>query len=165
MILYDVRTETFQNYSELPCFDDFPTISTADCIIRRRNGEYVFGTYDNGLWLCNLDLKTASMINSTTRAVMSDDCIHALAEDEDGNIWIGTDNGCVVMDTLNRVATLSVSDEKLRNSKILDISHDPSRKSTVWMATDGNGVIRMEVFDDMVHARSLVKDVAVYVSS
>ena len=154
MILYDVRTETFQNYSELPCFDDFPTISTADCIIRRRNGEYVFGTYDNGLWLCNPDLKTASMINSTTRAVMSDDCIHALAEDEDGNIWIGTDNGCVVMDTLNRVATLSVSDEELRNSKILDISHDPSRKSTVWMATDGNGVIRMEMFDDMVHARS-----------
>lgn len=154
MILYDVRTETFQNYSELPCFDDFPTISTTDCIIRRSNGEYVFGTYNNGLWLCSPDLKSATLINSTTRAVMSDDCIHSLAEDADRNIWIGTDGGFFVMDTLNRVTSPSVSDDELSSSKILDISPDPSRDNTLWMATDGNGVIRLEVSGDEAHIRS-----------
>jgi ligand-binding sensor domain-containing protein/AraC-like DNA-binding protein len=174
MIMYDLRTTMFSNYSDMPCFAGFPTISTVDCIHRRRStGEYCFGTYENGLWLYSAEKDLATVINSTTRSNMSDDCIQVLEEDSSENIWIGTIRGFYVMDTLNVIHSLSGSDKVFANCKISDISADSSRANTVWMATDCHGVLRAMYTDEEIKVkpyaaegkRNVTQFVSVYADS
>ena len=174
MIMYDLRTTMFSNYSDMPCFAGFPTISTVDCIHRRKStGEYCFGTYENGLWLYDAEKDFATVINSTTRSNMSDDCIQVLEEDSSENIWIGTIRGFYVMDTLNVIHSIGGSDKVFANCKISDISADSSRANTVWMATDCHGILKAMYTDKGIKVkpyaaegkRNVTQFVSVYADS
>ena len=174
MIMYDLRTTMFSNYSDMPCFAGFPTISTVDCIHRRKStGEYCFGTYENGLWLYDAEKDFATVINSTTRSNMSDDCIQVLEEDSSENIWIGTIRGFYVMDTLNVIHSIVGSDKVFANCKISDISADSSRANTVWMATGYHGILKAMYTDKGIKVkpyaaegkRNVTQFVSVYADS
>ena len=157
MIMYDLRTTIFANYSDMPYFAGFPTISTVDCIHRRKTtGEYCFGTYENGLWLYDAEKDFATVINSTTRSTMTDDCIQALEEDDSGNVWIGTIRGFYVMDTLNVIHSVSGSDKVFANCKVSDISADSTRTNTVWIATDCHGVLKAKYTDKAIKVKSYI---------
>lgn len=158
MILYDVRYESFNNYSEMKSFDGLPSISTTDCIIRRKNGEYCFGTYNNGLWILDSEMDTLTVINNTTCVNMIDDCIHTLAEDSNGNIWIGTDKGFCVMDTMNVVHSVMPQDRMSVPIKILDISPDQSRDNILWMASEYNSVLKVEFIGGRTKIKSYEVD-------
>ena len=113
----------------------------------RNDGLVVFDENDNTL----IERKLSSSSNNGN---LNDNNVHCIEEDNDGNIWVGTDNGINVFYFPNDILTNNnVSSDQilveadgyveplLNNTKILDIEIDGGNRK--WIATEGKGVFLM----------------------
>jgi ligand-binding sensor domain-containing protein len=94
-----------------------------------REGSLWFGLYGGGL----VQLKDGRQTVFTTRNGLSNNYIHSMAEDRDGNLWIGTAGG------LNRLAdgrfsTYTVKDG-LPHNNVARMVED--REGNLWVTVDG----------------------------
>lgn len=128
-------------YQSHPAFAGLPYISTVNDIIRRkRTGEYCFATWDDGVWL--FDGRRVRVINRENYPVLSDVCIYSLFEDSGGNLWIGTRAGLFMLDTSERLYSLSEllaeNVDECAGSSVFSIAED--REGNVWVATAASGI-------------------------
>lgn len=145
-IKYRASDGRFSGYQELPEFDGFLYTNNFDAMLRRRGTtELCLGSYDKGLWVYDSATGSAGVINSSTSPEMTDDCIKALAEDGDGNVWIGTREGVFIMNPDKSVRALT---GKVRGGEVPDLQKKISSISVnpvsgdVWIATSHDGIIR-----------------------
>lgn len=152
MICYDKKTGNFRNYADMPAFTGFLNTSTVDDIVSGSDSSKIyFASYNGGLWIYDKTKGTAQVISSTTAKNMEEDCIHSLAMDHEGDVWIGTRNGVFIMEQPDSVVTLSEllgSESQNPNYKVLDMSVD--KNGDVWMATNYDGVIRVSLQDGKI---------------
>ena len=113
----------------------------------RNDGLVVFEENDNTL----IERKISSSSNSGN---LNDNNVQCIQEDNNGNIWVGTDNGINVFYFPNDILTNNnvESDQilveadgyvepLLNNTKILDIKVDGGNRK--WISTEGKGVFLM----------------------
>lgn len=143
MMLYDSETKSAMNYLEHPDFTNLPYTSTVDAIVRRKKtGEICFGTYNGGIWLYNENTHKVKIVNHFIGPTFND-CIHTMLDDSNGNIWIGTRHGVFILDTDDKVHSLSewipgINSDFL-DSRVFDIKED--NEGNIWIATNYEGIV------------------------
>lgn len=146
MIKYNLETQNCVNYVDIPEFKSLSYTSTVDAIIKRKNGEICFGTWNAGLWFYNETDRKITLLNQYVNRKFKDDCIHVLREDSEGNLWIGTRKGVYILDAQGQFYTLSEwlhFDTDLVSSNIFDIKED--QEKNIWIATNYEGVSRINL--------------------
>lgn len=142
-VLYDSRTGNFTNYIDIPIFKGYFGTSTVEEIIYARDSTLTcFASYNRGLWIFDRECNSIKVINSTTCPDMNEDCLYAICEDLDSNIWIGTKKGVFMLDGNWNLLTLSDymgSGESNPQFKATDITCDGS--GNIWIATSYDGII------------------------
>ena len=89
-IKYNRAQDSFVNYQEIPSFKGLLYTSVVEDIMRREDsGEICFASYDRGLWLYDPAGNTTKVFNSANSS-LSTDCIRALEQDKEGNVFLGT---------------------------------------------------------------------------
>jgi len=93
------------------------------------------GTWGTGLFLFNPSTKNTEQYN-TANSNIANDYIHKIYEDQDGNIWIGTQDGISFynnetkkFENIEKLKALSV----FKNNRIFDIQQD--QKGDLWIAS------------------------------
>lgn len=110
--------------------------------VDNKNNAWIYGPL--GLWVYNLknrkwDDKRASLVVDKE----ANDMVHAIAMDDENNIWIGNDQGGI---TIYNTLTSAVShlksspndDRSLRNNNITSFYYDD--KGTMWVGTYKKGI-------------------------
>ncbi|MGM9768264.1 MAG: two-component regulator propeller domain-containing protein [Candidatus Cryptobacteroides sp.] len=157
LVKYDRSNDNVLNCRNLECFKDCREVTfVQDIMPSLDNGELCLATFDNGLWLFNPQMNTASVLNSTTRAGLLSDCIIAMEEDAVGNVFLGTDRGVFVMDTTGFVCSLSSFvgfDTPDSNLQIVELSIDA--EGNLWFATGSEGIgrVRLDGRDSKLYHR------------
>lgn len=147
MIKFNETTNTFTHYSEDPTLKNLPYTSVVSSIIKRRTtGEMCFGTWNNGVWFYNEQTNKVHTLNKDIENKFHDDCISALMEDSEGNLWIGSRGGIYILDSNNRFFTLSEwlnQDVEFLSSRIFDLKEDGLKN--IWLATNYHGIIKINL--------------------
>ncbi len=145
-IKYSVSDGLFSGYNELSEFEGFLYTNNFDSILRRHGKpEIYFGSYDKGVWIYDTKTGLTEILNSTTASAITNDCIRALSEDTEGNVWIGTREGIFIITPDKTAIELS---GKIRNGDISDLKKSISSISVspisgdIWIATAHDGIIR-----------------------
>jgi signal transduction histidine kinase/ligand-binding sensor domain-containing protein/DNA-binding response OmpR family regulator/HPt (histidine-containing phosphotransfer) domain-containing protein len=100
-----------------------------DAICEAKDGSLWFGLFGGGL----VRLRDGEQTAFTTKNGLSSDLIHSLAEDRDGNLWIGTMKGLNRLSG-GRIATYYARDG-LSDDTVLAIAED--REGNLWVGTVG----------------------------
>jgi len=96
--------------------------------------EIWFGSYDNGISI--FDGNNWSQLNSQNSSLPSD-IVKAIAKDNSGLIWIGTENGLVSYDGIN-MEIFNSSNSILNSNDIMALTIDLS--GDLWIGTWGGGI-------------------------
>lgn len=108
-----------------------------DVVLVAKNGDVWIGAWDRGLYKAKFDAKKNCLVNIFHLTQLPDEHIRSLAEDEQGNIWVGTRfNGVLRLTetSKNQFNILSFNQQKgLTSNWIRDIAFDD--KGNVWLAT------------------------------
>lgn len=144
LVLYDEATGETTYYQQHPAFKHLPYISTVnDIIYSERTGEYIFATWDDGVWL--YDGKRVRVINEKNYPALTDICIYSLKEDSKGNLWIGARSGLFMLDTDNKLHSLNElspnSTRAFPQTSIFKIVED--HEGNIWVATVSSGIWRI----------------------
>lgn len=108
-------------------------------LIETRNGVLAAGTPNDGLYLVFPGQAERPLHFDTTSGFPSDWVI-SLCEDREGNIWVGTGGG-VVMLRQSIIQTLSPPDH-WQNRSVLSVC--PGRDGALWVGTEGAGLYRFK---------------------
>lgn len=144
LVLYNEATGETTYYQQHPAFKHLPYISTVnDIIYSERTGEYIFATWDDGVWL--YDGKRVRVINEKNYPALTDICIYSLKEDSKGNLWIGARSGLFMLDTDNKLHSLNElspnSTRAFPQTSIFKIVED--HEGNIWVATVSSGIWRI----------------------
>ena len=111
----------------------------------------------------NGEILEKKISTSSSMGGLNDNTVNCMQEDNDGNIWIGTNNGINVFYFPDNVLTSSLIESEqilievdgyveplLNNTSVLDIKIDSGNRK--WLATEGKGVFLMsEDGNDQIH--------------
>lgn len=88
---YDYKTDSFTSYT----FDaDSPggiPVESIGCVTESSDGTLWFGTHSGGL--SKLNEKTGSFETFTSKDGLPNDVVYGILEDDEGNLWLSTNNG------------------------------------------------------------------------
>ncbi|HEV2454036.1 MAG TPA: two-component regulator propeller domain-containing protein, partial [Verrucomicrobiae bacterium] len=110
-------------------------------LIETRNGILAAGTADHGLYLIFPGRPEAPLHFDRTTSGFPSDWVISLCEDREGNLWVGTGGGGVVMLRQSIIQTVAPADQ-WQNRSVLSVC--PGRNGTVWAGTEGAGLYRFE---------------------
>lgn len=143
LINYNARTGEIVDYHEHPDLKELPYTSTVNAILRRKKtGELCFGTQNAGIWLYDESRHQVRQLNRYITAQFFDDCVIALCEDQQGNLWIGTREGVYVESadgTFHTIAGWTGHATPFDRIQVFDICCDP--QGNVWIASNGQGIL------------------------
>lgn len=147
IVKYNLQNRTEVNYVDVPELNHLPYPSTVNSIVKRRNrNEICFGTWCAGVFFYDEDKHKVSMLNQSVNEKLGDNCIYALLEDSDNNLWIGTRNGLYILDAANVLYTLTEwlhCAEVPLLSSVYDIKEDGMHN--LWLALGEEGVMRINL--------------------
>lgn len=109
-------------------------------LIETRNGVLAAGTSDEGLYLVFPGRAEAPLHFDTTSGFPSDWVI-SLCEDREGNLWVGTGGGGLVMLRQSIIRTVSPPDH-WQNRSVLSVCQ--GRSGALWVGTEGAGLYRFK---------------------
>jgi len=110
------------------------------CMLQDSKGYLWFGTYDKGLY--RYDKKERALVcfsHDPTAGSLSNNTIHCLFEDREGNIWVGTKSGLNRFDPRTNRYTVFSSHNGLPDDHIMGILED--NKGFLWISTN-NGLCK-----------------------
>ncbi len=144
MARLDLGDGSSRNYQDIGDFEGLQYTNNFDAMLPLRSGEEIaFGSYDKGLWLYTPSTGEVRVVSSTTCPELGNDCITALAEDREGNVWIGTREGVYVMDgASSRVKSLGALSGGLPGLERKISALTVSPEGEVWVATAYDGLFR-----------------------
>jgi signal transduction histidine kinase/ligand-binding sensor domain-containing protein len=116
------------------------TVPTMSSLVEMRAGGLAAGTVTNGVYFMLPD-RTLMCINRTNG--LPSDRVRCLCEDREANLWIGTENGLVMLRAGN--TTPVYPPDRWQDQSILSVSKAPD--DTLWIATEGAGLYRMKQAD------------------
>ncbi len=102
------------------------------------------GTWQNGLYKLNNDGSTENYTatNPLSRYKISADFVRAIAEDNNGNIWVGTKNGLdklsIESGIVKHYSADESNDRQLSNESVWALTKD--KQGTIWVGTYFGGV-------------------------
>lgn len=105
-------------------------------IFQDREGNLWFGSYRDGL----SRMQNGKFLLYGELEGLTDEATHCVAEDAQGRLWIGGDNGLSVIEK-NAVKTFTVQSGDLPNNTVRDVC--PAPDGNVWIAT-GWGLARFD---------------------
>ena len=146
LIRYNTRSGRIVSYREHPDLCVLPYTSTVNAIIRRNaTSELCFATWSSGVWCYDEKRHRVRQINRNTLPLFADDCVLALREDPDGNLWIGSRSGIYIESASGQLSTLDIwlgRKTPFASTRIFDICC--TGDGVVWIATNGDGIIRVD---------------------
>ena len=113
------------------------SVPTMSSLVEMRTGELAAGTVTNGVYFMLPD-RTLLCINHTNG--LPSDRIRCLCEDREGSLWIGTENGLVMLRAGK--ATTVYPPDRWQDQSILSVSK--TADDALWIATEGAGLYRMK---------------------
>lgn len=152
LVMYDTNTKQYKHYKDIPGFSNLNIVSSVnDIIYYSYKKEFVFATWDDGLWF--FDGKNVKTINHSNCPILNDVCIFSICEDKEGNLWIGTRSGLFIMDINGDIFSINdiIPEEKraIPQSSIFSIKCDDN--GNIWVATPTDGVWRIHKKNDRYH--------------
>ena len=143
LICRDLRTGESMDYHEHPDLKGLPYTSTVCAMMRRPStGELCFGTWNDGVWIYNAG--EVRVLDKRNCSNFYDDCVLALAEDESGNLWIGSRHGLFIENAAREFHTAA---EYFGGPTVIDsvsVFHLAlCRDGGMLAATNGAGVVRI----------------------
>jgi signal transduction histidine kinase/ligand-binding sensor domain-containing protein len=105
-----------------------------------RNGMLAVGTPDNGLFLISPD-QQAKPRHFNHASGFPSDWVSSLCEDREGNLWVGTGGGGLVLLRPNNIETVSPPDQ-WQGRAVLSVW--PGRDGALWVGTEGAGLYRLK---------------------
>ncbi|MGM9790981.1 MAG: two-component regulator propeller domain-containing protein [Candidatus Cryptobacteroides sp.] len=156
MVLYNPDDGSFLTYDQYPSFKDFPYTSSVDVIKQRRSTSQIcFGTYSQGLWLLDSypEGAQALRVSSARYPAFSRSGVTAIEEDGNSNLWLGTRKGIYILSPSGELLSLGDylpfdSVKSLSEISVTDLK--TARDGSVWIATNYNGVYRLNPSDGAV---------------
>ncbi|OFY73382.1 MAG: hypothetical protein A2265_03745 [Bacteroidetes bacterium RIFOXYA12_FULL_33_9] len=107
------------------------------------------GTYGEGLNIYNRKTGHIDIYSKSTNPAIVDDYVHAIGEDSDGKIWIGTRNGINIYDQEKKTFSL-IQDYIPTTAKHLNLNSNriyyflEDRNKNMWIASE-RGLIKINV--------------------
>jgi ligand-binding sensor domain-containing protein/serine phosphatase RsbU (regulator of sigma subunit) len=130
---YDVITKTFSEITP----GSLKLSRTITSIVCDSKGIIWFGTNGEGL----LKNENGNFISFTIKDGLASNAVSSLMENNDGRLWIGTDNGI----TLYKANHLTPFDGKLSSTSVKCLLRDS--KGNIWIGTSDQGIIRISAED------------------
>lgn len=118
------------------------------CLFRDRSGVVWVGTGNSGLARLDPGSRTFRLYGAKPDDphALVDNRVSAIAEDRQGNLWVGTDGGLCRLDSarerFERYPLVGDDREILPNQTVTALIADDD--GTVWIGTDGGGFLRFE---------------------
>ncbi len=109
-------------------------------LVETRKGVLAAGTADHGLFLIFPGQNEKPMHFDHASGFPSD-WIISLCEDQEGNLWVGTGGGGLVMLRPNNIETVSPPDQ-WQGRAVLSVC--PGPKGALWIGTEGAGLYRLQ---------------------
>lgn len=140
IFIYDTSGQGFRRF--LKDITDYGTTQQEgirDLLIDRSNRIWI-GSLGYGLYGYDLNKKEVIASPSLRKGISIHDKIYTLAEDHEGEIWVGTDNGVYIIESdLSSVEPLPVnSASELIVKNIREIYFENGNR--IWIGTDGEGL-------------------------
>jgi ligand-binding sensor domain-containing protein/signal transduction histidine kinase len=134
LLRFDGSHFLLYNHANVPALAD----NSVFCILAARDGSVWFGTEGGGL----LQLKNGSFRAYGQAAGLTNGFVRSLLEDDQGRIWIGTDNGLFqfVHDRLRRIDTSAYASGLAVHAIIEDREHRIWVGGSALLVYDGNSV-------------------------
>ncbi|HZY81871.1 MAG TPA: two-component regulator propeller domain-containing protein, partial [Cyclobacteriaceae bacterium] len=114
-----------------------PSVSTVNKVYKDNNNTLWVGTWGAGLGMFDINGKNVRWYTSAQG--LTSDFIHSIGEDNDGRVWVGTDNGVSVITPGSDRIIQYVNDENVEgsiaNNTVDDIETD--KTGNLWLATAG----------------------------
>ena len=117
-----------------------------DTLLETQDGRLLAGSFTQGIYIQETNRITKHL---TTKNGLANDWVSCLAEDSEGNIWVGTGGGLNQLQT-RRVQMLN-SPDNWQGKAVLSVS--PGWEGGLWLATEGAGIYRWQ--DGVVHSLPL----------
>ena len=112
-------------------------LSLLTTMIETRAGLVVAGTYDQGLYLIS---KQGEVLHFSRTNGLPSDWITSAIEDREGNLWVGTRAGLVMLHATG-ITTVAPPD-KFRGYPVFSVAIGP--EGEIWAATEGAGIYRLK---------------------
>ena len=124
-----------------------PSLATVNKVYKDRNNNLWVGTWGGGVGM--YDSKGNAIKWFSSKNGLTNDFIHAIGEDDDGHLWIGTDSGLNMITPGSDKVTQYFNDENndatIPNNVVDDVLLD--RDGNLWLATAG-GLCRFDKATD-----------------
>ncbi|GGA65233.1 hypothetical protein GCM10011369_03340 [Neiella marina] len=136
---FDLKTEqlTYQYFTD-------PNERFINAIVEHRYSDSVWIASSNGLYLFNTNDHSARKFNIPADLDAGIDTIRAVVEDQNGFVWVGTQDGIVVLDPkteqIRRYTAKQDQQGALKSNTIWSIFEDS--RGQIWIGTDKQGVHR-----------------------
>ncbi|MBC8052870.1 MAG: response regulator [Sphingobacteriaceae bacterium] len=116
------------------------------CILKDRYGNLLIGSLGGGLNKLNLSTKanTKYKSNKGDKNRLLDDIVHALYEDKDGRIWVGTESGLNIFDPIKGLFTKVPLVKSILEPNVTCMLED--KNGTLWVGTSlGLSIVKNNV--------------------
>src|SRR5882724_34402 len=138
--LYQSQTGNFQRYKHDSSNANSISADRIICLFADSKGYLWIGTFDKGLDLFDKKTKTFThFVHDSSRNSLSDNNIHGINEDWQGNIWISTKSGLNRLDRRSNRFTNYFTRDGLPDALIFGVLED--KKGNLWVSTN-NGLSR-----------------------
>ena len=109
-------------------------------LVETRSGVLAAGTADNGLYLM-FPGHDAKSLHFDHASGFPSDWVTSLCEDQEGNLWVGTGGGGLVIVRSNSIEKVSPPD-RWQGRAVLSVC--PGQAGALWVGTEGAGLYRLQ---------------------
>lgn len=145
LVHYNIHSGRVQSARELPGLSRMPEHTSITSILQRKADRSLwFATADAGIWIHDPVRGTLRQVSRQQNPELSDNRIHMLREDPEGNVWIGTRHGVSLVTRHGEILTLGQwwGGPIPGKLDVSDFCFD--KQGRIWIAVYAEGVIRLD---------------------